>query len=57
MAIAHKILIAAYHMLLERCAFKDLGDHYLDSLEPKRTTKHLVRRLERQGYRVTLTAA
>jgi len=57
MAIAHKILIAAYHMLLERCAFKDLGDHYLDSLEPKRTTKHLVRRLERQGYRVMLTAA
>lgn len=57
MAIAHKILTAAYHMLLNRCPFKDLGDRYLDSLDPNRTTKHLVRRLERQGYRVTLTAA
>jgi len=57
MAIAHKILIAAYHMLLNHCPFKDLGDRYLDSLDANRTTRTLVRRLERQGYRVTLTAA
>jgi transposase len=54
MAIAHKILIAAYHMLATGAPYRDLGASYLDSLQQRRTTRNLVRRLERLGYEVTL---
>ncbi|MGH8567673.1 MAG: IS110 family transposase [Gammaproteobacteria bacterium] len=54
MAIGHKILIAAYHMLSTRMPYKDLGATYLDGMEKRRTTQNLVRRLERLGYDVTL---
>ena len=54
MAIGHKILIAAYHMLSTRMPYKDLGATYLDGIEKRRTTGNLVRRLERLGYDVTL---
>ncbi|MET0487929.1 MAG: IS110 family transposase [Candidatus Rokuibacteriota bacterium] len=54
MAIAHKILIAAYHLLATRAPYRDLGAAYLDGLETRHTTRNLVRRLERLGYEVTL---
>ena len=54
MAIAHKILIAAYHMLATGADYRDLGDTYLDSVHQRTTTKSLVRRLERLGYEVQL---
>jgi len=53
-AIAHRILIAAYHMLSTGESYRDLGDAYLDQLEEKRTANHLVRRLERLGYAVAI---
>ena len=55
-AIAHKILIAAYHMLLGQADYRDLGENYLDGLSKHRTTTTLVRRLERLGYTVHLEA-
>lgn len=55
MAIAHKILIAAYHMLRDHADYKDLGDKYLDSLGRQHATKGLIRRLERLGYNVQIT--
>jgi transposase len=54
MAIAHKILIAAYHMLRDKTDYRDLGDDYLDRMSKSRTTTALVRRLERLGYTVHL---
>lgn len=54
MAIAHKILIAAYHMLRDKTDYRDLGDDYLDRMSKSRTTTALVRRLERLGYNVHL---
>jgi len=54
MAIAHKILIAAFNMLATRSPYRDLGATYLDGLEKRHTTRNLVRRLERLGYEVTL---
>ena len=54
MAIGHKILVAAYHMLSTGTSYKDLGASYLDGLDPRRVTRNLVRRLERLGYGVTL---
>src|SRR6185295_13089110 len=54
MAVAHKILIAAYHLLATRAPYRELGVTYLDALEKRHTTRNLVRRLERLGYEVTI---
>jgi transposase len=54
MAIGHKILIAAYHLLATHGPYRDLGATYLDTLEKRHTTRNLVRRLERLGYEVTI---
>ena len=54
-AIAHKILMAIYHMLSQQVSYNDLGDLYLDKLNKHRLTRNLVHRLERLGYTVTLT--
>jgi hypothetical protein len=32
LAIAHKILVSAYHMLANGLAFRDLGEAYLDQI-------------------------
>jgi len=53
-AIAHKILIAVYHMLKEDVSYNDLGDLYLDKMNKQHLKRNLVRRLERLGFRVTL---
>jgi len=54
-AIAHKILVAIYHMLSQQVSYNDLGDLYLDKLNKHHLTRNLVHRLERLGYTVTLT--
>jgi len=54
-AIAHKILVAIYHMLSQQVSYNDLGDLYLDKLNQHHLTRNLVHRLERLGYTVTLT--
>ncbi len=56
-AIAHKILIAAYHLLRDGEAYRDLGEAYLDQLREKTTARVLKRRLERLGFEVTLAPA
>lgn len=53
-AVAHKILVAIYHMLSEEVSYHDLGDVYLDKLNQHHLTRNLVHRLERLGYMVTL---
>jgi transposase len=53
-AIAHKILVAAFHILRRSVAFLDLGTDYLDRVDKHRTAKRLVRRLDALGYAVML---
>jgi transposase len=53
-AIAHKILTAAFHMLSRRIGFRDLGETFLDGRARSRVTHHLVRRLGSLGYDVML---
>jgi transposase len=55
MAIAHKILIAVYHVIFESKPYTDLGADYLDRLHGGRAQKQLVGRLERLGFQVSLT--
>jgi transposase len=57
LAVAHKILIAAYHMLAEGTEHRDLGPTHLDRISVVSTKNGLVKRLERLGYRVTLQEA
>jgi transposase len=54
MAIAHKILVAVFHMLAKSIPFKELGEAFLDQQAAKRTTTNLVRRLNNLGYDVLL---
>jgi len=54
MAIAHKILLAAYHMLARRVGYRELGEAYIDQLDQTRTAANLKRRLERLGYVVSI---
>src|SRR6266478_5079546 len=53
-AVAHKILVAIYHMFSHQVCYNDLGDLYLDTLNKHHLTRNLVHRLERLGYAVTL---
>ena len=57
LAVAHKILIAAYHMLATGGDHKDLGPTHLDRLSIATTKNALVKRLERLGFHVTLQEA
>jgi transposase len=54
LAIAHKILVIAYHMLSSGTAYKDLGESYLDHLDTGRVARSLVKRLQHLGYEVEL---
>ena len=54
MAIAHKLLITAFHMLATGEAFRDLGEGYLDQVARRRSTAKLIQRLSNLGYEVTL---
>ena len=54
LAIAHKILIAIWHMLTRRADYRDLGAAWLDQLDQQRTARNLRRRLEHLGYQVTM---
>jgi transposase len=53
-AIAHKILVAAYHMLVRRVDYRELGEAYIDRIDQTRTAANLKRRLERLGYVVSM---
>src|SRR5208337_4801198 len=54
LAIAHKILVSAYHMLAKNLPYRELGEAYLDRIAQTRTVANLKRRIERLGYNVTL---
>jgi len=53
-AVGHKILIAAYHLLAGAPTYRDLGPDYLDARHLRHTVRHLTRRLERLGFTVVL---
>jgi transposase len=54
-AVAHSILIAAYHILKDDVPYHDLGgDYFARRANPERITRRLVAQLERLGHTVTL---
>jgi transposase len=57
LAIAHKMLIVAYHVINDGYPYRELGGGYLDSIHKARTSRHLVRRLEGLGFHVQVEPA
>lgn len=53
-AVAHSILVIAYHLIKRNEPYRDLGANYFDQQRPEAATKSLVKRLERLGYQVSL---
>jgi hypothetical protein len=55
MAVAHSVLVIAYHVLDQGVAYQELGG---DSFQQRHTVQHyqrrLIRQLERLGHKVTL---
>jgi len=56
-AVAHTILVVAYHILDRNQDYRELGGDYFERQDPQRTTRRLVRRLERLGHRVIIQPA
>jgi transposase len=56
-ALAHTIIIIAYHLLSRGQDYSDLGTNYFDQRDRDRVRYRLTNRLEALGYRVNLEAA
>jgi transposase len=53
-AVAHNLLVIAYYILRDGTCYCDLGPDYFDRLNPERLRRHLTKRLERLGFKVSL---
>lgn len=56
-AVAHAMLVTAYHLLDRQIEYREPGADYFDRRHAERATRRALRTLERQGYRVTLEMA
>jgi transposase len=55
MAVAHSVLVIAYHVLDQGVAYQELGDDYFQQRQSaEHYQRQLVRQLERLGHQVTL---
>ena len=54
LAVAHSILVIAYHLLAREEEYRELGGDYFDRQRPEAAAKRLTHRLEKLGYRVIL---
>jgi transposase len=56
LAVAHSLLVIAYHVIARREPYRELGADYFDRQRPAATADRLLRRLRRLGYDVTIAA-
>ena len=54
MAVAHTILVIAYHMLKNRCQYQELGGDYFDRLRGDGLKRYYLKRLQQLGLSVTV---
>ncbi len=54
-AVAHSILVIAYHVLRDGQPYRELGGDYFERLNAERLTRYHTKRLAALGYAVTLT--
>ena len=53
-AIAHSILVIAYHILKRHQPYQELGANYFDERKKESVSQRLTKRLEKLGYQVKL---
>jgi transposase len=56
-AVAHSILVIAYHLLRDGTVYEDVGDRYFDQRDRESLQRRYVRRLEDLGCKVTVELA
>jgi transposase len=54
-AVAHWMLVVAYHILRDSSEYYELGGNYFDELNKPKVVRRLLERLHRLGYRTELT--
>jgi transposase len=57
LAVAHSILILAYHIIKDGSTYQDLGGDYFDRRTKEATAHRLLRRLDDLGFKVTIQEA
>jgi len=53
-AVAHSVLVIAYHIISRREPYKDLGPNYFDDRDRDAVQRRCVRRLEQLGFKVSI---
>ncbi len=53
-AVAHSILVRAYHILKDGTTYRELGHDFLDKLQGQKLQRRLIARLEALGLKVTV---
>ena len=56
-AVAHTIIVIAWHVLNSRSSYHELGGDFFEKRQTEALQRSLVRRLERLGHCVTLTSS
>ena len=56
-AVAHSILVIAYHMIKRGTEYVELGGDYFDKRNRQQVQRRLVKRLEQLGFKVSLEPA
>lgn len=54
MAVAHTMLVIAYHMLKTGQSYHELGGDYLEQINKDQLQRHFVKRLEKLGLKVSV---
>jgi hypothetical protein len=57
MAVAHRLLVAIYHMLKDRMPYRDVGSGPLPEPVKRKQAERMQRQLEKLGYTVKLEPA
>jgi transposase len=54
LAVAHRMLIIAWHIIQDGTVYEELGGNHYDRLHPDRSARRLIKRLEQIGFQVTV---
>ena len=57
LAVAHRMLIIAWHIIQDGTVYEELGGNHYDRLHPDRSARRLIKRLEQIGFQVTVKNA
>jgi transposase len=57
LAVAHRMLIIAWHIIQDGTVYEELGGNHCDRLHPDRSARRLIKRLEQIGFQVTVKKA